>query len=49
MFAARDIVQFVPFNKYRENTQKLTEKVLEEIPRQFIDYMNYGNILPLGM
>ena len=31
---ARDIVQFVPFNKYEKNTQLLAEEVLKELPGQ---------------
>ena len=34
----RDLVQFVPFNKYRNNPTNLAEQVLEEVPRQVVDY-----------
>lgn len=34
----RDIVQFVEFNKYRNNPQKLAEEVLKEIPKQVEDF-----------
>lgn len=34
----RDIVQFVPFNKYEGNFTKLSEEVLAEIPTQIEEY-----------
>lgn len=34
----RDLVQFVPFNKYEGDEAKLAYEVLEEIPRQIIEY-----------
>lgn len=34
----RDIVQFVEFNKYKNNPEKLSEEVLKEIPKQVEDY-----------
>jgi hypothetical protein len=34
----RDIVQFVEFNKFKNNPQKLSEEVLKEIPRQVEDF-----------
>ena len=37
--AERDIVQFVPFNQYRENPGLLASKVLEEVPDQICGYM----------
>ena len=43
---ARDLVQFVPFNKYKNNPTKLAEQVLEEVPRQIIEYYNMNNIYP---
>jgi len=42
----RDLVQFVPFNKYKNNPEKLAEQVLEEIPSQVIDYYTMNNIFP---
>ena len=42
----RDLVQFVPFNKYRSNPEKLAEQVLEEVPRQVIEYYTMNNIFP---
>ena len=34
----RDLVQFVPFNKFEGDAKKLAEEVLDEIPRQIIEY-----------
>lgn len=34
----RDIVQFVPFNKFEGNYERLAEEVLEEVPRQVEQY-----------
>ena len=34
----RDLVQFVPFNKYKNNPNKLAVQVLEEVPRQIMEY-----------
>ena len=42
----RDLVQFVPFNKYRYNPNILAEQVFEEIPRQIIEYYTMNNIYP---
>nr|CAD7568617.1 unnamed protein product [Timema californicum] len=51
--AARDIVQFVPFNKYMGGNQdprtarlRLAKEVLAEIPTQFISFMKANNIQP---
>lgn len=35
----RDLVQFVPFNKFRANPSILAQKVLEELPNQLCEYM----------
>lgn len=49
--AARDIVQFVAFNSYRNidpsiaNLQ-LAKDVLAEVPKQFMDYMKINGIVP---
>ena len=40
----RDIVQFVPFNKFEGNFTKLTEEVLQEIPRQVEEYYKAHNL-----
>ena len=42
----RDLVQFVPFNKYRNNPNILAEQVLEEVPRQVIEYYTMNNLYP---
>ena len=42
----RDLVQFVPFNKFKNNPTKLAEEVLEEVPRQVIEYYTMKNIEP---
>jgi len=42
----RDLVQFVPFNKYRYNPNISAEQVLEEVPRQIIEYYTMNNIYP---
>jgi copine 5/8/9 len=44
--AERDIVQFVPFRKYRGAPEVLAAKVLEEIPGQFMQYMTEHKIFP---
>jgi hypothetical protein len=44
--ADRDLVQFVPFNKFKDNPQKLAEEVLEEIPRQVVEYYQHKHIEP---
>jgi len=50
--AARDIVQFVPFNKFASERDphmarvRLARKVLAEIPTQFTGYMKANNIVP---
>lgn len=49
--AARDIVQFVAFNSYKNldpsiaNLQ-LAKDVLAEVPKQFMDYMKINGIVP---
>ena len=44
--ADRDLVQFVPFNDYKNDPPKLAEQVLEEIPRQVIEYFQHKGIKP---
>ena len=44
--ADRDLVQFVPFNNFKNNPQKLAEEVLEEIPRQVVEYYQHHKIEP---
>ena len=42
----RDIVEFVHFNTYRNNPDALTAKVLEEIPKQVVEYYSTYNYVP---
>lgn len=51
--AKRDIVQFVPFNKFLGNGIDpslariyLAQEVLREIPGQFVSYMKHRGIVP---
>lgn len=44
--SSRDLVQFVDFNNYKDNPEKLAEQVLEEIPRQIVEYYQHQNIPP---
>jgi hypothetical protein len=46
MPSARDLVQFVPFNEVKGDKLKLAERLLDEVPGQFIQYMTSQNILP---
>ena len=46
--ADRDLVQFVPFNNYKNDPPKLAEQVLEEIPRQVVEYYTHKGIKPNG-
>ncbi len=43
---ARDIVQFVPFNKFSNNPVVLREEVLDELPRQVKTFFKSKNIQP---
>ena len=44
--ADRDLVQFVPFKDFKNDGQKLAEEVLEEIPRQIVEYYQHKKICP---
>lgn len=44
--AYRDIVQFVPFRKFRNNKIRLREEVLAELPEQIVHYFTMNNIKP---
>ena len=46
--ADRDLVQFVPFNNFKNDPQKLAEQVLEEIPRQVVEYFQHRKIQPIA-
>lgn len=41
-----DIVQFVPFSEFKNDPRLLAKEVLEEVPRQFLSYMERHNIVP---
>ena len=43
----KDIVQFVPFNKFSGNPVRLAEEVLKELPEQVTEYMHYINHQPI--
>ena len=43
----RDMVQFVEFNKYSENSSALTSHTLREIPDQLVSYFQANGIDPL--
>ena len=45
----RDLVQFVPFNKYKNDPKELAAQVLEEVPRQIMDYYTMNNIFPYNL
>lgn len=40
-------MQFVPFSEFKHDPRLLAKETLEEVPRQFLDYMNRNNILPM--
>ncbi len=42
-------MQFVPFNKFKNNPSKLAEETLKEIPNQFLQYVKSKNIVPLNI
>ena len=44
--ADRDLVQFVPFKEFKNDGQKLAEQVLEEVPRQIVEYYQHKKICP---
>ena len=44
--ARRDLVQFVPFNKFQNNSELLAKEVLMEIPRQVVEFYQQNNIEP---
>jgi hypothetical protein len=45
--AARDIVQFVEYNNYKNSSfDKLAEEVLKEIPGQMLSYARLNSIVP---
>jgi len=42
----RDLVQFVPFDKFKGNKEKLAQEVLAEVPTQFMQFMKMQNKYP---
>ena len=45
----RDLVQFVPYNKFRNDPNELAAQVLEEVPRQIMEYYTMNNIYPYNL
>lgn len=45
--ADRDLVQFVPFHKFENDGDRLAQEVLEEVPRQVVEYFQHNHI-PAG-
>ena len=46
-FMAADIVQFVEFEQFKNNPKQLARQVLEEIPGQFVKFMEKKGITPI--
>ena len=46
---SRDIVQFVPFNKYKTNPAALAAEVLMEVPTQLTQYYQQRHIPPCNV
>jgi hypothetical protein len=46
-YAGADIVQFVPFNEFKNNPTMLAKETLTELPGQLISYMRKRGIAPL--
>ena len=44
--ADSDIVQFVPFNQFKNDPRALAKETLEEVPRQFLHFMQRKGIVP---
>jgi copine 4/6/7 len=45
--ASRDIVQFVPFNQFRnEPVYALAKETLDEIPREVVNYFSWRGVVP---
>jgi len=42
-----DIVQFVPFRQYKDNPVQLAREVLDEVPRQLLDFFKKKKIVPM--
>ena len=46
MYAAADIVQFVPYNQFKQNPHMLAKETLTEIPGQLLNWYRKHNIKP---
>eukprot|EP00831_Metopus_contortus_P054546 TRINITY_DN45953_c0_g1_i1.p1 TRINITY_DN45953_c0_g1~~TRINITY_DN45953_c0_g1_i1.p1 ORF type:complete len:149 (+),score=18.94 TRINITY_DN45953_c0_g1_i1:212-658(+) len=44
----RDIVQFVPYREFKDNSLDLAKQTLEEIPGQLLSYMRKKQIPPIS-
>jgi hypothetical protein len=44
--ADRDLVQFVPYKDFKNDGKKLAEQVLEEVPRQIVEFYQHKKIAP---
>lgn len=44
--AQRDIVQFVPFNEFKNNPEDLAAKVIEELPDQVVSFYRFAGRKP---
>ena len=47
--AVRDLVQFVPFLNFESNPENLAIEVLEEVPRQIVEYYDQNNLDPIKL
>lgn len=45
-YMASDIVQFVPFSEFKDDARLLAKETLEEVPRQFLSFMERNGIVP---
>jgi hypothetical protein len=45
----RDIVKFVRFEDCRNDPEKISEELLDEVPRQIIDFYTMKNIYPSNL
>ena len=45
-YAEADIVQFVPFNQFKNNPHQLAKETLMEVPTQLLNWMRKKNIVP---
>ena len=46
-YMSADIVQFVPFEEFRNDPHLLAKEVLEELPGQLLNWMRRQNISPM--